>query len=398
MDKKKQITTIIANNLKALLNKQSLSYADLSQKSGISTGTISKIVNGKMSINVPMLMALAEGLDVPVQTVLGSLAEYSLDRKPLKEKTDPSDLLFVGILSINHRRLTCVKNHVGDIIGTSALNGDLDLAETIPSVFQLIEESIKVALSNSKVKQLNLKNIDITIVVQSYEFEETRSKFIDYISKYFNSVIVLSDWQITYLATFGKNLGISLVTDKGISVSYMHDGELRKLGGWKYPVYDLGGENWLGIMAIRHTIDAYEQYIPMDELAQNILAKFNGKVEKITETCGKSPRDPDIYCLFADILLRAYFTKNTVAKNIIEKGFKLIYRAIEKIDSISGKQYKIAINGSLADVYNPFIKVDRLIPSPSSDKKIELLADLARDPKVLGCLNRSENNNCHDKQ
>jgi glucosamine kinase len=190
--------------------------------------------------------------------------------------------------------------------------------------------------------------------------------------------LLLPDWQLTYLAAFEKSPGISLIIDKGVSLSYMHGGKLKKLGGWKFPVYDLGGENWLGVETIRHTIEAVEGYIPMSNLAHNVMAKFNGKIEKITETCFKGG-DFDVYCLFSDILLRSYLTGDNAAKAIIEHGFHLIYRSIKKVDTILGKELKITMNGSLTDIYKVFFDKNRLITSPNNAEKTKLLADFTRE-------------------
>lgn len=378
MEKQKIVSTI-ANNVRGLINQKGISIHALAKKSTLSAGSISKIINGTMSITVPTLMSLAHGLEVSIDDILEGLAEKNIKRAKTDTKLNKKDLLYVGVLSINNKRMTCVKDYSGKIIGTSELAGGLDLAETMPSVLELMQQSIREALSD----KVSYRHVCLTSVVQSYEFEETRKKFELFAEKHFYSIYLLPDWQITYLATYNEtskvSSGISLVVDKGVSLSYMHNGDLKKLGGWKFPVYDLGGENWLGSMAIKHTIDAFEGYIPMTGLARSILAKFNGKIEKITETCFKGARDPDIYCLFCDILLRCYYTGDKSAKDVIEQGFKIIYRSIQRADSILGKQQKIAINGSLTDIYKPFFPQERLVPSPNDFKKVELLADIYKE-------------------
>lgn len=362
------------------MNQKGIASPELARNSNISTGTISKIVNANMSITIPMAMNLAAGLGVDVSDILSGLAEKE-SKNSISKKTEinKSAQLFIGVLSINNKRYTCIKEHTGKIVGTSELEGGLDLTDTTSTgLINLINESIFEALPNENDHN-KLKCAKLNLVTQSYEFEDTRNKFVIFAKKNFHDVLLLPDWQITYLATFKNNSGISLVTDKGVSLSYKHKGLLKKLGGWKFPVYDLGGENWLGVETIRHTIEAAEGYIPMSNLARNVLAKFNGKIERITETCFKGTEDADIYSLFSEPLLRNYFTGEDAAKNILEHGFQLIYRLIERVDSILGKQCKIAINGSLADIYQTFFKKERLIISPSDSEKVSLLADITRD-------------------
>lgn len=377
---KKQILTAVATNIRALMNEKGLTSTQLSAKCKISSGTISKIVNGTMSITLPMAFNLAEGLGVDVSDILEGLT-VPKEKKGSSKKISipPSDQLSIGILSINNKRITCIKNASHKIVGSSELERGLDLTETSGNLIQLIQESINAALPNGATNEEKLKNAKLNLVTQSYEFEDTRSKFAHFAQKTFKEVLLLSDWQITYLAAFQKTPGISLITDKGVSLSYKHNGLLKKLGGWKFPVYDLGGENWLGVETIRHTIEAFEGYTPMSKLAHSVLAKYSGKIEKITETCFKGSKDPDVYCLFTELLLRSYLEKDAAAQAIIEHGFQSIYRSVERVDEIIGKQLPIALNGSLAGIYKHFFKKGRLITSSSDAEKTSLLADVSKD-------------------
>lgn len=376
---KKQIITTIAHNLRALMNQSNLSNTELARRCKISTGTISKIINGTMSITIPMAINLAEGLEVDIDVLLHGIVTTKHQKGLNQIIPNKSVSLAIGIMSINNRRYTCIKDNSGNIIGTSELEGGLDLAETASNLINLIFESIAEPMPSLDVDRSQLHNANLNLVTQSYEFEESRNKFALFAKRTFNNVIMMPDWQITYLTTFEKNQGISLVIDKGVSLSYMHEGQLKKLGGWKFPVYDLGGENWLGVETIRHTIDAFEGYVPMSSLADNVLSKFNNKIERITEVCFKNNKNNDIYSLFAEILLRSYFTGDPVAEEILQRGFKLIYRSVNKVDSILNNKVNITLNGSLADIYKPFFDQKRLLPHSSNLEKVCLLADITED-------------------
>lgn len=357
-----------------------LSTNALAKKCKISSASIFKVINGKMSITIPMAMAICNGLGVPLDDLLAGLTDQQIEAgKSHKVESQKSDHLSIGILSINNKRITCIKDHTGKVIGRSELNGGLDLTETTGALINLIQAAISEALPKTKSIESKLRFSKLNLVTQSYEFEDTRTKFALFAKKYFKEVILLPDWQITYLTDFKKNDGVSLVVDKGVSLSYMHNEQLKKLGGWKFPVYDIGGENWLGVETIRHTIEAVEGFTPMTELAQNVLSKFNGKIEKITETCFKGEKNTAIYSLFAEPLLRAYFTGDKTAKNIVTSGFQAIHRLVNKADEILGEHFRITLNGSLSDVYRPFFENNRLISPSSNTEKAELLADITND-------------------
>lgn len=376
---KQMISATVAANIQTLMNKLDISSANLARKCNLPSGTISKILKGAMNITIPMAVTLAKGLDTNVSELLVGL-ENSKSTKTKIKKSYAKDSLIIGILSIDNKRMTCIQDKDGEIIGTSEIYEGLDLAESTTSLMALIKESIQVALPLDQPISLNqLKNSTINLVMQSYEFEETQKKFQQFMKRQFKTVRIIPDWQITYFAAFDNKPGISLVIDKGVSLSYLLNDQLKKIGGWKFPVYDLGGENWIGLETIHHTIEAIEGYIEPTELSRNVIAKFNGKIEKITEACFKGGRDPDIYCSFCEIALRAYAAGDPAAKTIIEKGYKLISRSIDLADEITEAKLMITLNGSLADIYKPYLPKDRLIAPQGSTDQASLLASIDDD-------------------
>lgn len=377
---KEKILSIIAENIRSLMNKGGISNTALARECKISTGTVSKVLSGSMSITLPMAVTLANGLRVDLKELLAGLTTEESLEKFNKADIKKSPGYSIGILSINNQRITCIKDLDGNVVGTSELIGGLDLAATTANLMHLIQEAIKKALPNhiTSLPKL-LRASRLNLVMQSYEFEDTRFKFILFAKKYFQEVVLLSDWQITYFATFANFSGISLIVDKGVSLSYFSQGHIKKLGGWKFPICDFGGENWLGAETVRHTIEAVEGYVPMSVLASNVLSHFEGRIEKIIETCFKGSKDPDIYCSFAEILLRNYLMGDLEAKAIIDRGFQLIYKSIEHVDRLLGMQLRICLNGSLTNIYKKFIDPNRLITSLANSEKVNLLANITTE-------------------
>jgi N-acetylglucosamine kinase-like BadF-type ATPase len=374
---KKQVLHILAENMRRHMYQEKLSVLELSRICNVSAGTISKIMNSKMSVTVPMAMNLAAGLKINLDELLQGLSQTASKKKPpFKTK---NEFVSIGILSINNKRMTCIKNQDEEVIGQSELCGGLDLAESSSSLLALIDESIETALKLYKKRKDKIEVGRLNLVTQSYEFEDSRQRFINFARKYFKEILLYPDWKITYFADFKTDQGICLIADKGVSLSYQENGDLNKLGGWKFPVYDLGGVNWLGMKAIQHTIEAVEGTIPMTPLANSIITNYNGKIERITETCFKANKDHDVFSEFAEPLLKAYYSKEAAAKEIIDEGFKHMNRLIENVDRKTGKKLKIAIHGSLAPIYSCYFNEKRLLTPATDEEKAYLLADLSED-------------------
>jgi transcriptional regulator with XRE-family HTH domain len=200
---KDKILEIIGDNLRKLLNETGLSPSALTKKCEVSGGSLSRIIKGSMSITIPMAMQIAEGLGVSLNDLLKGLTDEKSEKvQPKKKELIKTEQLSIGILSINNKRITCVKNYKNKVIGISELEGGLDLTETSSALLHSIQESIFEACPKLHVDKSKLKNIKLNLVTQSFEFEETRSKFKMFVEKHFKEVMLLPDWQISYLSSF----------------------------------------------------------------------------------------------------------------------------------------------------------------------------------------------------
>jgi N-acetylglucosamine kinase-like BadF-type ATPase/plasmid maintenance system antidote protein VapI len=374
--KKENILSTISDNLRYLMNKQDVSISELARRCDMSSGTITKIIAGSMSLSIITAMKIADGLDVDISQLFKGLINVDLEEMNIKEDAEITN---IGILSLENKRATCILDSSHRVIGTSELSGGLDLAETSGKLIRDIQDAIESALYHSGKKEIDLKQSKLKLVMQSYEFENTRNKFIHFAERYFQEIIILSDWQLTYLSVFDKKPGISLIVDKGVSLSYQHEGSIKKIGGWKFPVYDLGGENWLGIETIKHTIRAFEGYCPKSELAKIVLSNFEGKIESIVETFFKGGLGADAPSTFTKYLFQAYFSNVPEAHEIMNRGLGFIKESIARIDEITGRKMDIAIQGSLANIYKENIEKERLINNLSTKDNIELLAKITKE-------------------
>lgn len=372
---KQEVHKIIAENIRAAMNKKGFSNPGLAKKCDVSSGMISKIVNGQTGITITMAMTLAAGLEIDLTDILKGLTHAVT--MPLLPQSPSLGELKIGILSLNNKCICRIRNANNDFVGQAEISGALDMGESSASLVALIKEAISEAWQGAMPNADLLKQeASLYLIVQGYEFEDARHKFTLFAEKFFHKVSVISDWQFTYLSDFNDGTGISLVIDKGVCLSYKQNDRIKKLGGWRFPVYDFGGEYWLGLETVQHTISAAEGYVPMSPLAQTILTKFNGKLERITELCIKSNKDADIYCLFCEYLLRHFHMGDHAAKAIVDKGFRYLNQMIEAANTHSDKPLMIALNGSLVHLYRPLFDESKLLPLSAEQTKLDFVVDI----------------------
>ena len=364
----------IVENINIALERLKISKNELAKRSGLAMSTVARILSGDRNFTIDKMIPIARALNMSPADFFSGIQMNDSSMFANKESDDASHYS-VGVMSIGKRRITSVMRGT-TTLGTSDIAGDLDLAEPTSNLLELIKVSINSAFSNDAE---SFNNISLKLVTQSYEFTEKRKSFLYKAKQLFNDVILIPDWQITYLADFKEISGMSLVVDKGVSLSYMHEGHLRKLGGWKFPTYDLGGENWLGVETIHHTIEAAEGFREMSGLAEVVLSQYDSKIEKIVEACFKGVKDADVYCLFAEILIHCYYRKDKAAEQVILSGLHEVKKLVKKAEDWLGENSMITINGSLANIYKEHFDSARLVAPSSNSEKVSLLAGITRE-------------------
>jgi N-acetylglucosamine kinase-like BadF-type ATPase/transcriptional regulator with XRE-family HTH domain len=369
------IRDVIAKNIAKLVNQQSLTNIAFAKRCKISTGMANKILNAKVSITVATLYNIADGLGVSLKVILKGIAVDHADEPEIAIDTAS---IYCGILSMGDRRLCAVTSEVqkSEFASMKEFDGSIVLTDSPSVIIQTIKRSVNSLLGGT-VK--DFKKVNVAVVAHCYELEEALRKLVLSAQKHFANIAVFPDWKATYRAAFGKQDGISLVVDKGVSISYQHGDEIKKYGGWGFPIYDLGGEYWLGMVSVRHTIQVVEGFDEKSLLSREILAKFGGKLETLIEECIRNNRNPDIYSNFCDMLLHAYANGCPKAQSILDEGYSYIGRALDAIDGKVGQQNKISINGSLAGVYGRYIGKARVLDPVDDEVKLMLLCDIARE-------------------
>jgi N-acetylglucosamine kinase-like BadF-type ATPase/plasmid maintenance system antidote protein VapI len=383
---KSRESQMIVENINSALRSRKMTKNELIKLSGLPASTISRILSGERNFTIDKMIPIARALNIDINEFFSGVQTKDVSKQKSTQIND-KQYLSAGILSIDRKRFACIKDANKKVVATSVLTGDLDLAEPIANLLAQIEDSICAALLNSPVEKYQkmseseirqgefLETINLNLVTQSYEFLEKRKNFIYKASQLYNSVIHLPDWQITYLSDFKNTQGIALIVDKGVSLSFMHQGKLQKLGGWKFPAYDLGGENWLGNQAVQHTIEAAEGICESTKLSSTILAKYNNELYKLVETCFHGA-NTDVFCQFCETLSLCYFQKDRKAQEIITTGFNEIMRLVNAAKNILQTRLDISISGSLSNIYQHHFDKKHVAESASYQDKTSLLASI----------------------
>ncbi len=363
-------------NIKNLMHKKGISLRLLAKQCDMSAANFSKILNGYIKLNFNTLIKIANNLNVDLQNdiLVGIVTTNAM-------QDNGNKYVNIAILSSNQKILIYICDQSYNLIVNFIVSGELNLLTDHSNIIKLINDNIYLAVKNLSAEKRNFvlnSNIKLKLLVQSYDITSKRNSFYHMSLKFFDKVYLYPNWFINLYSNFNNADGIILFLDKNITLAYNYNNIVKRIGGWQYPLYDLGGENYLGIATIRHTIEVLNDYIPMTGLANHVIAKCNGSIENICEMCLCS-NDVNKYAVFHEMLLHCYFTGELEAKKIIEKSVNHIKKLINVADKKIGRKLKIAVSGSLARIYAPFLDQSRLVIAVSETKQLQILVKMKND-------------------
>lgn len=369
-----QIQEYIANRINRLLKNKKMSLRQLSQISGISLAHISKILNSKVNPTIIMLQHLSCALDVHIS--------YFFEKLPgvtkVTDSTRPvSETLTVCILSIGDKRIVHISSSTNKDYGYLELPSNIKLSETVNTSIDKIKYSIDTILNNNNIHDLEYHNCNVIISVQCFEFSNSKNKLIDACKRIFNSIEIYPDWQITHVSSFKYKSGISIVADKGLSISYFYQNKLYKIGGWGFP-HDIGGEYWIGLQAAQYALRVLDGFESHTTLSNSIITKFNNNAERLIEYC--SINNLGAYLELSTTVLNHVALHDNHAISIISKGYSYIEDIISYIDNITkDSSSPITLHGSIANIYTSYIPKSRHFSSPSNQTQCQMLSKLSED-------------------
>ena len=169
------------------------------------------------------------------------------------------------------------------------------------------------------------------------------------------SIKLKSDGSVLCLGTH-KNNGSVIIVDEGIVGNAIAGEDSYKIGGWGFPHSDVGSFPWIGLEAIRLTLQWIDGYIESSSMIEAIYKYFDGEPYKIVQWAMKIRQTPDEYRVICDIVLHYLRLEDPYAKLIIKKTASEVDRTYQqlqqntKLDALPCYLY-----GYIAPFVTPFL-------------------------------------------
>jgi len=186
--------------------------------------------------------------------------------------------IFVGVDGGGTKSKVRVEDETGRLIGQS-VGGPANIRLSVDHSWQ----SINFALAEI------LNSVDISLNDKTKRFHvgmglagcEVTAAYQDFLARShsFSSIELVSDAHIACVGAHGGKDGAIIIVGTGVVGYQIYEEKTAKISGWGFPHDDLGGGAFLGLEAVRLTLQWLDHRVEKSPLVEDIFAFFNRDLE-----------------------------------------------------------------------------------------------------------------------
>ncbi|MDO7644178.1 MAG: N-acetylglucosamine kinase [Reinekea forsetii] len=240
----------------------------------------------------------------------------------------------------------------GNIVG-EAQAGSANIFQDVELAWRSVHQAVTEAFANANLPATCAQSSVLVAGLAGAEAPVAVDDFLDRASDSFADISLLSDAQIACLgAHTGQDGAIFIVGTGAIGIA-LDQGQWRRVGGWGFPLNDLGSGAWLGQQAVRAALDQRDGIIARSLLTDSIWKIFPaGTDELIGWSQIASSGD---YGSFAPLVLKAVAAHDTLAEALMAEQIQLLSRQIQALPA-HGRG--LCLMGGLAETIAPKLTRD----------------------------------------
>lgn len=324
----------LSHNIKKLMKAQGISVYELAHESGIPQPTLHKIVNGiSKKPNSKSIKKIAEYFNVDISTLTLSDEErkeidFSLEKQKITD-------IYIGVYGTSSKTNIKIESADSRVIGYAEVE-EANLFLSVKHTWDAIIRGIKQALSNTEINLNDTKyHFHLGLGLKYTELAETCAAFEKAKPAFIHHLKLVSDGYVLCLGAH-KIIGGIIIVDQGVVGNVVtQEGELIKIGGWGFPHSDQGSFPWIGMEAVRLTLQWIDGHIEVSPLLKAIYNHFDNNTYKLVQWAMQSRAYPDEYIIICEIVLNHIRTNDVYAIQLLQKTAEEATKIYQKLIELS---------------------------------------------------------------
>jgi glucosamine kinase len=232
--------------------------------------------------------------------------------------------LFIGVDGGASQCTVRVEDAEGHMLG-QAVSGPANIRLSVQQAWQSIQSALEKILG--PLDLFNSKHIlqHAGMGLAGCEVLEAYEAFMQY-RHGFNTLVVSSDAHTACLGAHQGQEGAIIIIGTGVTGFQMQAGQTLKVGGWGFPHDDEGGGAWLGLQAVRATLQWLDGRAAESELVKAIYQHFKQDQSRFVTWANQA--NSTAFAELAPIVIQQMQASDA-------KAIHIMHQAARAIDAVS---------------------------------------------------------------
>lgn len=258
---------------------------------------------------------------------------------------------------------TACRARITDDSNTSlgeATAGSANVFQNHELAWQSVQSCVNEAAKQAGLSASDLSDAIVVAGLAGAEVTNCAAQF-NALVQGFKEFHLLNDAQIACLgAHSGQDGAIYIVGTGSIGIAF-EQGSWRRVGGWGFPLDDIGSGAWLGQQAVRTALKQKDGVIPKSDMTEKVWQHFNDQADELISWSQHASSGQ--YGQFAPLVTAAFAQNDPEAQAIIQTQINHIS---EQIRTLVTSDMPLSLMGGLANWLVPHLPADiqnQLTPS-----------------------------------
>lgn len=276
--------------------------------------------------------------------------------------------LFIGVDGGATKCVVRVEDESGNLLGreiSGPANINVSVVKTWHSILDALEKIIRplnISLQNKTYR------FHAGMGLAGCEVKEAYQEFLKYTHP-FHQLIVSSDAHTACLGAHQHQDGSIIVIGTGAVGFQIESMRTTKVSGWGFPHDDQGGGAWLGMEAVKITLQTLDGRLPSSRLSQMIFAHFKENLQALTTWANQA--NSTAFAELAPVVIAQCEAGDPASIALMKQAARAINQISEalKAKQLQSKKLPCALIGGLAPFIKPFLSENLqsdLVPAQST--------------------------------
>lgn len=275
--------------------------------------------------------------------------------------------LFIGVDGGATKSIIRVEDDLGNLLG-QVLSGPANIRLSVSEAWHSICTALQCIFKDQHIDPNDQRYLfHAGMGLAGCEVNEAYDSFIN-TPHLFQTLVVSSDAHIACLAAHHGADGAVMIAGTGVVGYQIEQNKIHKTGGWGFPHDDDGGGAWLGMQAVRITLQWLDGRLPATGLAKAIYHYFSNDRHRLVSWANTA--NATRFATLAPIVIEESRYGELAAVKLLKQAalaLEHINEALLMAQENPDQPLPCVLMGSIAPFIKPFLseEVKQRLRSPS---------------------------------